>query len=274
MQLLRSAASFWSHGDNKSQNSHLPQSSEAMFQEKTSEEIENKEQNDSDIDMEETIQTFDCLEDEIEYLRQQNFKLKEKLKETKSIVQSPEELSYRVQERLPDFIKKADFEAHPNVVFIPSEIDGEVGLIDKTSIDWWSVVDLTNPCENGLSPLSTENANKPSDELIFPDAQGLEGPYVSIKESDVIDSIAYFVAQCVVTMPECRNLTHEQMLKKLDTTFAELREKQFFHRMYDWTMFLYSGYGWSQYAWSVYQNPWMAQMVSSCFWKAAWLIVL
>ncbi|ETO03686.1 hypothetical protein RFI_33716, partial [Reticulomyxa filosa] len=111
---------------------------------------------------------------------------KKKKKKKKTIAKdgekiTAEELSYRVQERLPELIKKADFEAHPNVVFIPSEIDGEVGLIDKTSIDWWSVVDLENPCQNGVSSSCIEDTSKTTDELVFPDIQGLDGPFISIK---------------------------------------------------------------------------------------------
>ena len=50
----------------------------------------------------------------------------------------------------------------------------------------------------------------------------------------MIDAIANFVAQCVVRMPECRNLSHEQMLKMLDGTFSELREKGPLGQMWHW----------------------------------------
>ena len=61
-------------------------------------------------------------------------------------------------------------------------------------------------------------------------------------------------------MPECRNLSHDQMLKLLDGTFAELREKGPIGKLIQWGQMGYSAYGYGKYAWTLYTNPLVAEL--------------
>ena len=93
-----------------------------------------------------------------------------------------------------------------------------------------------------------------------------------IGESDVIDAIACFVAQCVMGIPECRDLDHEEMMTMISGTFSELKEKGPLGKMMDWGSFIYQTYGWTSTAYTVYSNAYMAKTILSCFVTAAWFI--
>merc|ERR1712244_116685 len=91
-------------------------------------------------------------------------------------------------------------------------------------------------------------------------------------ESDIIDAIACFVAQCVLEIPECHNLDHEEMLLMITGTFSELKAKGPLGKMMDWGSFIDQTYGWSATAYTVYSNAALAKTVLSCLVSAAWLI--
>ena len=91
-------------------------------------------------------------------------------------------------------------------------------------------------------------------------------------ESDIIDAIACFVAQCVMNIPECRELDDEEMQSMIVGTFSELKKKGPLGKMMDWGSFVYSTYGYTATAYTVYSNAAMARTVLSCLVSAAWLI--
>ena len=91
-------------------------------------------------------------------------------------------------------------------------------------------------------------------------------------EADIVDAIACFVSQCVLSIPECHNLDHEEMMAMITGTFSELKEKGPLGKMMDWSSFVYQTYGWTSTAYTVYANAAMARTVLSCMVSAAWVI--
>merc|ERR1712013_141098 len=110
------------------------------------------------------------------------------------------------------------------------------------------------------------------DELEMESTRALGGSFIVLRESDIIDAIACFVAQCVLSIPECHNLDHDEMLTMITGTFSELKSKGPLGRMQKWGAFIYSTYGYSATAYTVYSNAAMAKTVLSCLVSAAWLI--
>eukprot|EP01083_Nonionella_stella_P148026 467931_1 len=237
---------------------------------------------------------FETLEDEIEFLREQNNKLKAKCKFHQSQhhllrsnlqktgvmqmkingqlmnVRQPQtnltldELSEKVEARLPQFLRKAA----DSTVYIPSNVQNEVGIVDIEAVDWGEM--LKYDTLNTNDALSTFNNNDIN--LEYEQTQTLGGPFIVLRESDIIDAIACFVAQCVMNIPECHNLDHEEMLLMISGTFSELKKKGPLGKMYDWGTFVYQSYGWTATAYTVYTNAAMARTVLSCMVSAAWLI--
>lgn len=119
------------------------------------------------------------------------------------------------------------------------------------------------------SPLRLEN-DLPATVPSFEDE-----PYQVVSDKDVLDAIAYFVAQCVVAMPEVQQLDPSKMARMLGGTFEDLREKGMISTAWGWGQFLYTTYGWGMTAYDVYREPAMAMMVVTTLWKCCkWLLLL
>lgn len=184
---------------------------------------------------------------------------------------SLDELAGKVEARLPKLL--ADLCAGDRErVRVPtastSENRNEIGVIDITAVDWGDLVKMATV--DTTDALKTFDAD--DDELEMEGTEALGGSFIVLRESDIIDAIACFVAQCVVSIPECHNLEHEQMLTMITGTFSELKSKGPLGRMQEWGAFIYSTYGYTATAYTVYTNAAMAKTVLSCLVSAAWLI--
>lgn len=244
--------------------------------------------------------SFETLEEEIAFLRAQNAKLQSKYKYHKSQhqllkhnlkttgvvemkingqmvkVQQPhldiglDELAGKVEARLPKFLQRAgqSTSSDGDTIYIPSDgKSNEVGVIDIQSVDWWDMVKYDKVDAN--QALSTFNNDSG---LQYENTRSLGGSFIVLRESDIVDAIACFVAQCVMSIPECHNLDHEEMMAMISGTFSELKEKGPLGHMMDWGSFVYQTYGWTSTAYTVYANAAMAKTVLSCMVSAAWLI--
>jgi len=141
--------------------------------------------------------------------------------------------------------------------------------------DWWTMVDVRSIQENNILNMLNDNNNiNNQDQLVYNETNALDGPFVFLRETDVIEAVAFFVAQCVLRMPECQNLGHEDMMKLLDGTFAELREKGPLGRVWEWGQFIYAIYGWSSSIWGVYTNPAVARTILTALWKVGRYVIL
>ena len=158
---------------------------------------------------------FETLEQEIEFLRQQNAKLKEKYKYHKSqhklfrhnfkqtgvvtmkingklvnikqpqYQMSLDELSAKVEARLPKFLQK-------DHIYIPSDVENEIGVIDIQSVDWGDVVNLDTMDTNDA--MSTFNQNDSN--LQFENSKSLGSPFTVL-------SYVLFLLICVRGYDDC-----------------------------------------------------------------------
>merc|ERR1711879_389934 len=179
-----------------------------------------------------------------------------------------DELAGKVEARLPKFLQRSKTSGNGDTIYIPS--DGkkdEIGVIDIQSVDWWDMVKYDTVDTN--QALSTFNNDSG---LQYENAKSLGGSFIVLREADIVDAIACFVAQCVMSIPECHNLDHEEMMAMISGTFSELRKKGPLGQMMDWGSFVYQTYGWTSTAYTVYVNAAMAKTVLSCMVSAAWVI--
>eukprot|EP00484_Ammonia_sp_Unknown_P028524 CAMPEP_0197034806 /NCGR_PEP_ID=MMETSP1384-20130603/12774_1 /TAXON_ID=29189 /ORGANISM="Ammonia sp." /LENGTH=333 /DNA_ID=CAMNT_0042464765 /DNA_START=51 /DNA_END=1052 /DNA_ORIENTATION=- len=282
------------NADNHGNDKQLSQSEENEW---SDEEEEEEEKEDELLGGE-----FETLEEEIKYLREQNNKLKEKYKYHKSqhkllksnfhktgVVQmkingklinvqqtdlnmSLDELSEKVEQRLPKFLQRArqnrDSSDADDTIFLPSDASNQHGVIDIKTVEWGDLVKYnTINTDDALATFMNHD-----EKLQLEETQGLNGPFIVLREEDIIDAIACFVAQCVMNIPECRNLDHEEMMSMITGTFSELKGKGPLGKMMDWGSFVYSTYGWTATAYTVYSNAALAKTVLSCLVSAAWII--
>ncbi len=188
----------------------------------TEETEEKKGDGDDDFDMEACIKSFDTIEEELEYLRNENKRLKTQLLQRQSkkcgmclyhhsttlsknnkiasIHQSKrprmsgDDLSLRVQKKLPEFLKKADDEAHPKVQLFPIASNGDV---EKPSSDdnlqFWSMVEFESSgdptvndklvyAESTSSNGDGNSTNEPKGlALMTSRTQALGGPFILLR---------------------------------------------------------------------------------------------
>lgn len=174
-----------------------------------------------------------------------------------SMTMTPYELCEQVEGRLGDhrFMSEAR-DAYLNdkhePVWITGDVWDEIGVVQPQDIGWWTVVP-----ENPDDPDIGETADY---ETIGPTSL-LGGNYVLLHQSDVVDAVAYFVAQCVLKMPETRNAEYYELHQRLKGTFREFREKGVVGHAWDWGQFLYTTYGWTTTAVDIYRDPAMALLV-------------
>ena len=170
--------------------------------EKYDDECDIDSDNDDDNDL--LGGNFETLEEEIKYLREQNNKLKSKYKYHKSqhklfknnfkktgVMQmkingklvnvkqphydiSLDELSQKVEARLPKFLQKADQSTRNDTIYIPSDVENEIGVIDIKTVDWWDMVKFdTVDTNDALATFENNDEN-----LQFEDTQALDGPFI------------------------------------------------------------------------------------------------
>eukprot|EP00483_Globobulimina_turgida_P007256 UN07270 len=111
---------------------------------------------------------------------------------------SLDELSAKVEARLPKFLQRADQSTRNDTIYIPSDVENEIGIIDIKTVDWWDMVKFdTMDTNDALSTFNNNDSN-----LQYEDTQALGGRFIVLREADIIDAIACFVAQCVMSIPE------------------------------------------------------------------------
>lgn len=92
-------------------------------------------------------------------------------------------------------------------------------------------------------------------DLVVNDPEALGQMFIWIEDSDVIDAIAYCVAQSIVAMPRIRNLPHHKLKTMVDGAFWSIKDKCITEQVYDWGKFMYSVYGWGSMAYSFVAQP-------------------
>lgn len=160
------------------------------------------------------------------------------------------ELQQRVDS--PGFLATVE-KARTTICLENADAADQVGFVPTDDVEWWTLV--------------------PKDGVSQVEESALDGPYVFVENSDVVDAMAEFIALSLARIPETSSLSSSRLQQMLSTTFGELREKGTLGKLWDWGSFLYTTYGWTTCAIGIYREPAMAIFVLRAVWSfSKWVL--
>ncbi|XP_072978803.1 uncharacterized protein [Typha angustifolia] len=100
-----------------------------------------------------------------------------------------------------------------------------------------------------------------------PDQDG----YVLIREEDIVEGMASFMASYLLSLKQTKELTPNQLQQALSKTFAA-KKKSMLRKAWDGSRVIYNLASWSATAVGIYQNPAILKAASLAFWSSCRVI--
>ncbi|KAF0931186.1 hypothetical protein E2562_002535 [Oryza meyeriana var. granulata] len=95
-----------------------------------------------------------------------------------------------------------------------------------------------------------------------------EDGYVLIKQEDIVDGIASFMASYLLSLKQTKDLTPNQLQQALSKTFSTKKRKSKLQKAWDGTKVIYNIASWSATAIGIYQNPAILKAATAAFWTS------
>jgi hypothetical protein len=95
-----------------------------------------------------------------------------------------------------------------------------------------------------------------------------EDGYVLIKQEDIVDGIASFMAAYLLSLKQTKDLTPNQLQQALSKTFSAKKRKSKLQKAWDGTKVIYNIASWSATAIGIYQNPAILKAATAAFWTS------
>ncbi|XP_010520761.1 PREDICTED: uncharacterized protein LOC104799806 isoform X2 [Tarenaya hassleriana] len=99
-----------------------------------------------------------------------------------------------------------------------------------------------------------------------------EEDYVLVKQEDIVDGIASFMATYLLSLKQTKDLTPDQLQKALGRTFSVKKRKGKLRRAWDGSKVVYNVASWSATVIGIYQNPVILRVASKAFWASCQVI--
>ncbi|PWZ24579.1 hypothetical protein Zm00014a_014775 [Zea mays] len=99
-----------------------------------------------------------------------------------------------------------------------------------------------------------------------------EDGYVLVKQEDIVDGIACFMAAYLLSLKQTKDLTPNQLQQALSKTFSAKKRKSKLQKAWDGTKVVYNIASWSATAIGIYQNPAIVQAATAAFWTSCRVI--
>ncbi|CAN6253052.1 unnamed protein product [Urochloa humidicola] len=99
-----------------------------------------------------------------------------------------------------------------------------------------------------------------------------EDGYVIVKQEDIVDGIACFMAAYLLSLKQTKDLTPDQLQQALSKTFSAKKRKGKLRKAWDGTKVIYNVASWSATAIGIYQNPAIVQATTAAFWTSCRVI--
>lgn len=126
------------------------------------------------------------------------------------------------------------------------------GAVDETiSWDIISAADIWDDIDKGMN-ISDDS----------------EDGYVLIKQEDIVDGIASFMAAYLLSLKQTKDLTPNQLQQALGKTFSAKKRKSKLQKAWDGTKVIYNIASWSATAIGIYQNPAILKAATAAFWTS------
>lgn len=139
----------------------------------------------------------------------------------------------------PDFLEKLESAQ----VSVPQNL---TGISEENSS--WDVVSEKDVWEGG---------NIVSDE-----------DYVLVRQDDIVEGIACFMAAYLVSLKETKDLSPKQLQDALSKTFSMKKQKGKLRKAWDGSKVIYNVASWGATAIGIYQNPAILRAASAAFWTS------
>ncbi|TKW41899.1 hypothetical protein SEVIR_1G348300v4 [Setaria viridis] len=99
-----------------------------------------------------------------------------------------------------------------------------------------------------------------------------EDGYVHVKQEDIVDGIACFMAAYLLSLKQTKDLTPDQLQQALSKTFSAKKRKGKLQKAWDGTKVIYNVASWSATAIGIYQNPAIVQAATAAVWTSCRVI--
>ncbi|XAR48509.1 hypothetical protein NMG60_11031357 [Bertholletia excelsa] len=96
--------------------------------------------------------------------------------------------------------------------------------------------------------------------------------YIVVKQEDIVDGIACFMAAYLLSLKQTKDLTPNQLQEALSKTFSVKKKKGKLRKAWDGTKVIYNVASWGATAIGIYQNPVLLRAASSAFWTSCHVI--
>ncbi|XP_078440818.1 uncharacterized protein LOC144710859 isoform X2 [Wolffia australiana] len=95
-----------------------------------------------------------------------------------------------------------------------------------------------------------------------------DGDFVFVKQEDIVDGIACFMATYLLSLKETKELTPRQIQEALSKTFSLKKKKGRLRKAWDGGRVIYNVASWGATAVGIYQNPALLRAASVAFWTS------
>ncbi|XP_010942661.1 uncharacterized protein [Elaeis guineensis] len=96
--------------------------------------------------------------------------------------------------------------------------------------------------------------------------------YVLVRQEDIVEGIACFMAAYLLSMKQTKELTPNELQEALSKTFAVKKKKSRLRKAWDGSKVIYNVASWSATAIGIYQNPAILKAASAAFWSSCRVI--
>ncbi|KAK1396029.1 Ectopic P granules protein [Heracleum sosnowskyi] len=95
-----------------------------------------------------------------------------------------------------------------------------------------------------------------------------EEDYVLVRQEDIVDGIACFMAAYLLSLKQTKDLTPNQLQDALSKTFSLKKKKGKLRKAWDGSKVIYNVASWGATAIGIYQNPALLRAASAAFWTS------
>ncbi|KAL4333494.1 hypothetical protein GQ457_07G024090 [Hibiscus cannabinus] len=90
--------------------------------------------------------------------------------------------------------------------------------------------------------------------------------YVLVRQEDIVEGIACFMAAYLLSLKQTKDLTPNQLQEALSKTFSVKKKKGKLRKAWDGSRVIYNVASWGATAIGIYQNPVLLRAASKAFW--------
>nr|GLL48127.1 uncharacterized protein LOC109170391 isoform X1 [Ipomoea trifida]GMD93970.1 Inactive serine/threonine-protein kinase roco10 [Ipomoea batatas] len=96
--------------------------------------------------------------------------------------------------------------------------------------------------------------------------------YVLVRQEDIVDGIACFMAAYLLSLKQTKDLTPNQLQEALSKTFSVKKKKGKLRKAWDGSKIIYNVASWGATAVGIYQNPAILRAATAAFWTSCHVI--